>query len=211
MYQCLKCSMQYEEATKICRACGGIVQPAPQGSPAARAVEPSPIADAVDHQLQAAEGPLPTEPTERQPMAIDDLVRTAANKGGHWICTRCGERVPATFDVCWNCSDDPLSEPPVQAADEEREPAADVTPVGSAEKCTVCGSSRIMRDVKVCDQGQHSSGKLHLVVYGDPSALLFKNALYGELAATVCADCGRVDLHVANAEELYQRRQRSLD
>jgi hypothetical protein len=147
---------------------------------------------------------------ERQPLAVDDLVQPSANLRGEWICTRCGERVPASFDECWKCDDDPLAVPPIQTVEKQDRPAEDVRP-WPVEKCLACDSRRIMRDVKVRDQGQHSNGNLQLVVYGAPSALIFKDALYGEVAANVCIDCGRVDLHVANAGELYQRRQRSLD
>ena len=60
-----------------------------------------------------------------------------------------------------------------------------------------------MHGVTVSDQGEYSDGRLKVVVFGDPSALVFKDRLYGELRADICGDCGHVELRVANPEELY--------
>ncbi len=62
----------------------------------------------------------------------------------------------------------------------------------------------MMFDVVVQDQGESAGGYLRVVVYGDPSALIFKDRLYGQLLADICGDCGHVELHVLNPKELYR-------
>ena len=68
----------------------------------------------------------------------------------------------------------------------------------------------MMVGVTVADQGPHSDGRLKVVIYGDPSALIFKDRLYGELKADICGDCGHVELRVANPQELYLHYRKSL-
>lgn len=79
----------------------------------------------------------------------------------------------------------------------------------SKSTCPECGSAKIMFGVTVQDQGQHSSGKLRVLICGDPSAMIFKDRLYGELNADICGDCGHVELRVANPQELYRHYQKS--
>jgi hypothetical protein len=71
-------------------------------------------------------------------------------------------------------------------------------------RCAVCGSTKIVPDVLVNDQGQGSRGQLRVVLYGKPDAILFKDARYGALTANICGTCGHVQLHVGNAGELYE-------
>ena len=67
----------------------------------------------------------------------------------------------------------------------------------------------MMYGVTVQDQGEGSNRNLRVVVCGDPSALIFKDRLYGELKANICGDCGHVELRVANPKELYRHYRRS--
>lgn len=76
--------------------------------------------------------------------------------------------------------------------------------------CEVCGSQKIIPDVRIMDQGQHSDGKLKVVVYGNPRALLFKERVQGELKASVCGECGHTELKVVNPKALYQAYMDSL-
>lgn len=77
--------------------------------------------------------------------------------------------------------------------------------------CPRCGSHRIIPDVTVLDQGDHSDGTLKTVVAGNPDALIFKHRLYGEIKADICGDCGHVELRVANPAELYDRYRESAE
>ena len=154
-----------------------------------------------------------------------------------WKCPQCGESVPGTFDVCWKCSttrdgekaegseseffqEDPDASKPEEepepneldaealgvVEDEEDEEA---TPFQSA--CPRCESAKMMFGVTVCDQGEYSGGTLQVVISGDPSALIFKDRLYGELKANICGDCGHVELRVANPRELYRHYRKSSE
>ena len=130
-----------------------------------------------------------------------------------WICQRCGESVPSTFDTCWNCSIDPQEEIAGQGSDEPSQLTEAVT-TSTRKKdtfCAYCGSNKVIANVQVCDQGQHSNGNLRVVVCGDPNAIFFKDRLYGDIVATICADCGRVELRVENAAELYSHSSRPTE
>lgn len=76
--------------------------------------------------------------------------------------------------------------------------------------CEVCGSQKVIPDVRILDQGQYSDGKLKVVVYGNPRALLFKDKVHGELKAGVCGECGHTELKAVNPKALYQAYQESL-
>ena len=142
--------------------------------------------------------------------------------------------VPGTFDVCWKClttkdgekAEESESEffqedPDASKPDEEPEPTEldaealgveedeEATPFQSA--CPRCGSAKMMFGVTVCDQGEYSGGTLRVVISGDPSALIFKDRLYGELKANICGDCGHVELRVANPKELYRHYRKSSE
>lgn len=154
-------------------------------------------------------------------------------KSSAWKCPQCGESIPGTFDMCWKCSttrngekaeaseseyvQDPLD---ASTSNEQSELTEDNTelwrieddeePAPSDSVCPRCGSSKIMPGVTVQDQGQHSSGRLQVVICGAPSALIFKDRLHGELKANICGDCGHVELRVANPRELYRHYRKSL-
>ena len=51
---------------------------------------------------------------------------------------------------------------------------------------------------------------MQVVICGDPSAMIFKDRLYGELKADICGDCGHVELRVANPKELYEHYRKSI-
>lgn len=71
--------------------------------------------------------------------------------------------------------------------------------------CRACGSTKMIPNVYVLDQGKGSDGYLQVVVYGDPQALIFKDRVYGHLRAWICGNCGFTELRVKNPEELYQK------
>jgi len=51
--------------------------------------------------------------------AAQELARERSVPGVEWSCSKCGEDVPASFDVCWNC-ETPRETPPV--GDSQRSP-----------------------------------------------------------------------------------------
>ena len=63
--------------------------------------------------------------------------------------------------------------------------------------CSKCGSSEVVRDVRIMDRGHGSadSGNLSAVVYGDPEAWMFKGKVRVELSACVCGHCGFTELY----------------
>jgi len=77
-------------------------------------------------------------------------------------------------------------------------------------KCEVCGSAKIIPEVRIIDQGQYSDRKLHVVICGDAEALIFKDRLYGELKAHICGECGHTELRAVNPKDLYNKYQESL-
>lgn len=73
--------------------------------------------------------------------------------------------------------------------------------VGMSEKnCTQCGSDKVLQDLAL----QAGVGQLAVIVEGNPDAVIFKDAKILRLQATVCAECGNVDLFVENPNELWE-------
>ena len=66
--------------------------------------------------------------------------------------------------------------------------------------CSKCGSSEIVRDVRIMDRGHGSadSGNLSAVVYGNPEAWVFKGKVRVELSACVCGNCGFTELYAVD-------------
>ena len=142
--------------------------------------------------------------------------------------------VPATFDICWKCrttkdggktDHEPVAfeeDLDARRSDDELTPTElDAEPLGTEEEwmeedkrqsqsvCPRCGSAKMMLGVTVRDQGEVDT-TLKVVICGDPSALIFKDRLYGELKADICGDCGHVELRVVNPRELYRHHRKSL-
>jgi rubrerythrin len=134
-----------------------------------------------------------------------------------WTCLKCGKSVEPTFDICWSCgtSKDGAEDSRFGQADVADEPPApepkDTTkieehrPSAKIYTCRACGSTKIIPNVYVLDQGKGSDGYLQVVVYGEPQALIFKDRVYGHLRAWICGNCSFTELRVKNPEELYQK------
>jgi hypothetical protein len=179
MRKCLKCGLEYSDDSQICRACGAILD------------EGDALAETT-----------PFEPAAQSPwLPDDDENPIAARAPGDWICPRCDARVPANFDVCWNCR--AATSPPEKPA----APAA--APDYPRRQCSACGSTRVIPGASIADTGQYSQGTLAVIVDADPHALIFKNRLRGDLLADVCGDCGHVELRVHNHVELYKHYRSS--
>ena len=84
------------------------------------------------------------------------------------------------------------------------------------ERCTKCDSDKIIPLVRVMDQGDSSDGRLKAHVgYTNPEAWLFKGAVYAQLSATICGECGHTELTAEKPAALYEayldsKRKQSL-
>jgi hypothetical protein len=190
MRECPKCSSQYADNVKICRTCGAILEAAVEKPAPQRAVDPSSPEDV----LTLCDDPAPH---------------------GAWTCPQCRQPVPGNFEVCWNCgtgrdgaadSDFGKEAPIVAEAVFEEEEKAQQPPAASPpeRECPRCGSTKLMFDVRILDQGQYSDGSLKVAVDGDPYALIFKDRLCSRLVADVCGECGHVELKVNEPRDLYE-------
>ena len=116
-----------------------------------------------------------------------------------WECKKCRESLEDTFVVCWKCgtSMEGIEDPSFRPEPDSRTAsgAAHVGPEKMLdEPCSKCGSPRVIRNARLHDQGEHSDGVAKMVVFGKPSALIFKGREYSELVGDICCDCGNVEL-----------------
>ena len=69
-----------------------------------------------------------------------------------------------------------------------------------------------MRNVKIVDHGyMDSKHDLAIELHGKPDAWLDKDTHKGVLSATVCGQCGKVELSVDNPQELWEIYKRHED
>jgi len=229
MWVCQKCKTKSERASRICRACGGIVDEIADDQPRSEEIATS------ETKAGSASSPEVLRDSPIKAVAEADALeqgeRPRPQKAAphrDWKCLKCGEVNPGNFDVCWKClttkageqaedAEQLLAE--VDESDQETEAWVDDSEVLTLEaddgelavptKCLRCGSTKIIPDVTILDQGQGSTGKLQVVIVGNPEASIFKDHLYGEIKADICGECGHVELRVANPRELYQHYQKS--
>jgi predicted nucleic-acid-binding Zn-ribbon protein len=73
-----------------------------------------------------------------------------------------------------------------------------------ADSCPKCGSSEVVRGVRVIDRGDGNmdAGNLSVAVYTHPQAWLFKGKVATALSACVCAGCGYTELYAADPRAL---------
>jgi hypothetical protein len=233
---CRKCSKRARDDSKICRDCGAILEDVPdeavpEASPQPESSPPASCPSSVETRAAESDsgggeslGEVLLEP--QQPATADDRRKPA------WKCPGCGEFVPGNFDVCWKClttkdgekadrkeleflqkiadADEPNRKAePAEGSDEALETEEVEEEQPGLTECPRCGSSKLMRGVTVYDQGDNSDGRLKVVVFGKPGALIFKDRLYGELKAEICGRCGHVELRVVNPGKLYQHYRKS--
>ncbi len=71
-------------------------------------------------------------------------------------------------------------------------------------KCSKCGSEKLIPLATMVDQGEYSDGRLKaFVAYTNPEAWVFKGAVYAQLRANVCGQCGYTELIAENPAALY--------
>ena len=123
-----------------------------------------------------------------------------------WECKKCGESVEDTFDVCWKCSTsmDGVEDPSFRPEPDSRM-AARAAHAGPEkmpdEPCSKCGSPRVIRNARLMD---HEGFEAKMVVFGNPSALIFKGREYSELVGDICCDCGHLELKcLGNLDNLW--------
>ena len=228
MRMCLKCSKKVSDDSKICRDCGAILEDIPDDSvtgtsseskPASQLGSPWTAAPWKSRQEECHEQSVGEQTAEPDKQVQPDTEASA------WKCPQCGESVPGTFDVCWKCStteSEPVlvqEDPDASEPDEElelieldAEPLRLQTNEGKRPRsaCLRCGSAKMMLGVSIRNQGEVGTS-LQVVICGDPSALIFKDRLYGELKANICGDCGHVELRVASPKKLYRHYRKSSE
>jgi hypothetical protein len=193
MRRCVKCSITYTDSSKICRSCGAILEDVADSSAPNVALR----GDEREQLELIAEQALSTEVQGSR-----DRVKVKHA----WACSRCGEEVPGSFDVCWNCGTDQRGVENPDFADWKTEANVDaavveakrVNPIGAA-RCSVCGSVRMIQGARI---EAHEGSLIKIVAYADPEAA-FDDRVWGDVTANVCGDCGHVQLRVSNAKELY--------
>jgi len=78
--------------------------------------------------------------------------------------------------------------------------------------CSDCGSADVMPDMTIVDHGHiNMKHDLGIELHANPEAWIFKEAQKGVLKATICGQCGKVELSVDNARELWQIYKRNRD
>jgi hypothetical protein len=195
MRKCPKCSSQYNDDPKICRVCGAILEPI---------AEPANVGGAPV---------VPAEPrSDPQPPA----------SASEWTCPACKSPVPASFEICWKCGADRSGvvvesvEPSAPEPDEPRESLCandEEEPAPKApSSCPRCGSRDIILDALVItDLGRGPDPKAYVAVDAHPEALVFKDRRYGRLVASICGQCGHIELRAENPQRLYEHWRRSQD
>lgn len=124
-----------------------------------------------------------------------------------WECKKCRESVEDTFDVCWKCGtsmegvEDPSFRPETDAR-----MTAGVAHAGTEkmpnEACSKCGSPRVIRNARLMD---HEGFEAKMVVFGNPSALIFKSRESSEVVGKICCDCGHLELKcLENLDNLWR-------
>jgi hypothetical protein len=76
--------------------------------------------------------------------------------------------------------------------------------------CRNCGSTKIIPEAEIRDQGQHSDGRLKTAVDGNPDALIFKDRVTAILKARVCGDCGYAEIYAQDPRALYEKYRQSI-
>ena len=76
--------------------------------------------------------------------------------------------------------------------------------------CPRCDSENIMPNIRIRDRYERFQGEdLEVVVESKPNAFLFKGTHREALRATVCGECGNVELSVENPKGLWETYSKS--
>ncbi|MET0753521.1 MAG: hypothetical protein ABWZ66_09115 [Pyrinomonadaceae bacterium] len=82
------------------------------------------------------------------------------------------------------------------------------------KRCPECNSEKIIEDAKGVDRADYMTDYgFKVKVDGDPDAVFFKGAVYSEVDAKICADCGCIRFYAVSARQLrtaYKNRQKDV-
>ncbi len=78
----------------------------------------------------------------------------------------------------------------------------------SRSTCASCGSEKIIPNLTIVDHGWNDrKHDLRIEMHRDPTAFIFKETQRGILKASVCGDCGNVELSVDGHGKLWEAYQ----
>lgn len=70
--------------------------------------------------------------------------------------------------------------------------------------CAKCGSEKIIPEVRIVDYG-HANIKINLTVeLIKKKGFIYNDVEKGEISASICGQCGNVELNVSNYEKLWE-------
>ena len=134
MRVCQRCSKRISDDRTICRDCGGILEEVPDDElpretitssfPDRSEQEPCDGLESLAHQTSDA------LIADESSFVESDARQVDKAEGPEWKCDQCGEMVPGTFDVCWNCT----------AVEEPVSGGLLVAPAAQAFRCSSCGA-----------------------------------------------------------------------
>lgn len=76
------------------------------------------------------------------------------------------------------------------------------------KECPECGSDKIVRGAKL--RPGESVMKVNVVVFENPDALLFKNAVSSRVKVSICGDCGFIRAYAEEPGQLWIAYKTSL-
>lgn len=77
--------------------------------------------------------------------------------------------------------------------------------MSNRDQCQKCGSTKIIPNVQIFDQGQYSDTQLKVAINEHPDAWIFKGTHLGVLRAWICGECGHTAIYLDNPQELYAK------
>jgi hypothetical protein len=79
------------------------------------------------------------------------------------------------------------------------------------EKCSRCGSDKMMDDVHLNTRSPNLYPPHQLVafVHKEPDAWILKGTVFGTLRARICGGCGHTEIYTENFQQLYEAYQQS--
>ncbi|MEM8558719.1 MAG: hypothetical protein AAGG50_12940 [Bacteroidota bacterium] len=73
--------------------------------------------------------------------------------------------------------------------------------------CAKCGSDRIITDATTALKDYGSA--LEVRVQANPSAVMIKGTVKGEVSARICATCGYTELYSSNLDALWRAHEKA--
>lgn len=70
--------------------------------------------------------------------------------------------------------------------------------------CKSCNSTNLIEGLTIADQSHYGKFKLSIDLETDPSGVIFRGTKSHNLIASVCTDCGSVDLKIKNPKRFKE-------